>query len=488
MTSRIDPGVGPPPGSSSDAPWAPQIPADRIRGDIVDRSGGGLPPRPDPAFQHVDQLKAGDPKARARLVYRDVPIVTIQNSWTPHQIVGALRSHMYGLFEASGQLVDSILGDDRVQATLGSLISGLFGAEVRFRGSEVSRVKGSDAAKECLQAWQEAWPYFADGYAMPEMQAYAKLMGWMPGQLLWDTSEPVWKACLRPWHPRYTYYNWDTRKYIAIGLDGQLPIFAGDGKWVLHAPFGEYRGWIRGAVRAVAEPWAIRHYAIRDWAAFSEIHGFPIRKAIVPAASDPAERNAYEAAVSALGSQTTLLLPQGIDAKNGGTSYDLILEEATDTAWESFPGLRDHCDMAIVLALMFQNLTTEVKGGAFSATTAHMDIRQSGLKHDNTAWKHTIYQQYARAFALINFGDADLAPWTDWDVRAKDDYANNARQFQAFGTAVETLARGGLKFTDTNALIKFARETLGLEKLPDFTIGDPVSSSGGGFGGAGGGK
>jgi phage gp29-like protein len=484
--SRPDPGYGPPPGSSSDAPWAPAIPADQVRGTIDGRVGGAVVARDDPAFQPPsDPLKQSGTKARTALVYRDVPLVTIQNSWTPVQIVGALRSHMTGIFETSGQLVDSMLGDDRVTATLGSRISGLFGAEVRHKPATNKRVAGSQAAQECADAWAEWWPKFADGFALPEMHAYGIFMGFMPGQLIWDTTDTVWGPYLRPWHPRYTYYNWDIRKYIAISLDGQLPIFPGDGKWVLHAPYGEYRGWIRGAVRACAEPWAIRHYAIRDWAGFSEIHGFPIRKAIVPASSDPNERNLFQAQIAALGSNTSILVPEGIDAKAGGTRYDLELVEATDTAWESFPGLRDHCDMAIVLAIMFQNLTTEVKGGAFAATESHMDIRQGGIRNDNFAWKSTLYNQVIRPFAFLNFGDADLAPTSDWDVRARADYDANAKQFQAFGTAVEVLARGGVKFANTDALIRFARETLGLAKLPSFTIGDPVAASGGGGGGFG---
>jgi phage gp29-like protein len=482
-------GSGPPKGSSADSPFAgAPIPMQQQR-DVIDSRSGGFQGTilNDPAFQNpVDPLAQGDAKARARLVYRDIPLVTIQNSWTPKSVIAALQAHMSGIFETSAQMVDSMLGDDRVQATLGSRLSGLFGSEVRHRAATNKRVKGSRAAREVLDAWVEWWPQYWEGFALPEMHAYSIFMGWMPGQLLWDTSGDVWGPRLRPWHPRFTYYNWDIRRYVAITMDGTKPIYPGDGKWVLHAPFGQSRGWVRGAVRAVAEPWLIRHYAIRDWSGFSEIHGFPIRKAIVPASSQVEERNQFQASVAALGSNTSILLPEGMDAKNGGSSYDLQLLEATDTAWEAFPGLRDHCDMAIVLAIMFQNLTTEVKGGAFAAATSHMDIRQGGIRNDNEAWKSTNYSQVIRPFARFNFGDADLAPTTDFDVRARADYESNAKQFQAFGTAIEVLRRGGVKFKEPDAVRKFARQTFGLEQMPAFEMVDPVSSSGGGGGGFGG--
>jgi phage gp29-like protein len=305
-----------------------------------------------------------------------------------------------------------------------------------------------------------------------ECHAYAILMGFMPAQLVWDTSGDVWRPYLRPWHPRYTYYHWALRRYIALSLDGQLAITPGDGKWVLHAPYGEYRGWIRGAIRATAEPWLIRHFAYRDWARFSEVHGMPIRKAVVPAAAGEPDRDRYQAQLTNLGQETTIMVQKGVDGTN---DYDLELVEATDAAWQAFPGLIDRCDMSIVLALLFQNLTTEVRGGSFAATEAHMDIRQSGIQADESAWSCTVYNQIARPFAFLNFGDADLAPITNWDVSARQDYVENAKMWQQFGTGVEVLRRGGVEFSDTEALRQYAAERFGLHGLPSFTITDPVS-------------
>jgi phage gp29-like protein len=473
----VDSGSGPPAGSPSASPWAQQIPADQLQ-RVVDRDLGGAPRirRDDPAFQPpFDPLK-GTAVRDTRIVYRDLPLVNSTVDWTVDQMSAALRANMWGVFEAPGQLADAILGDDRVQATLGSRISGLFGREVRFRPADDSL-----AAKECLLAWERVWPAVAPAHVMTQLQAYSILMGWMPAQINWDTSAPVWCPYLYPWHPRYTYYHWNLRRYVALSQDGQLPIMAGNGKWLLHAPFGEYRGWVRGAIRAVAEPWLIRHWAIRDWARFSEVHGMPIKKAIVPASAEQGQRDAYEAALSQLATETTLMVTQGNDGTN---HYDFELVEAKDTAWESFPGLRDHCDMAIVLAIMFQNLTTEVKGGSFAATTAHMDIRQGGIQADNASWRWTLREQVARPFAWLNFGDPFLAPITDWDVTPREEYEHNAKQFLELGKGIQTLRVGGVKFVDTEQLRAFVAKKFGLDELPDFEMVDPVAS--GGMGGGGG--
>lgn len=467
MEAKADPGFGPPPGMTANGETGVLL------DDLAKVYGGTAKiDTNDPAFQNPKDPLDATSKQRAGLVFRDLPLISIQNTWSVDQARSALYAHMAGMFDQSAQLFDSILGDDRVMATLGSRISGLFGRETRFREAQ-----DSDAARECLAAWRAWWPRLSGDSAFAELHTYGIGMGFGPGQLVWDTSKPVWGPYLRPWSPRFTYFNWDTRKYHALSQDGEIPITPGDGKWVLHAPHGEYRGWIRGAIRALAEPWMLRHFAFRDMARFSEIHGLPTRVGKVPVVGDPGDRAAFEAALQNVGSNTAMILPQGVDGQDG-TGYDYELVEATDRAWETFPGLIDRCDMAIILAILFQNLTTEVKGGSFAATDSHMDIRQSGLQGDDAAWQNTIYNQIARPFAWLNFGDADLAPWTFRDVEPRADLEGNAKQFLQFGTAIEMLARGGVKFKDVEELRKFAAKKFGLDSLPDFEIGAPVAGGG----------
>lgn len=465
-------GGGPPKGSPSDTP-GPQMPLEEMANAWF---GQARITTDDPAFQPpADPLDSQTPKA-TRLVYRDLPLVTVQNNWEPPEVRRALQSHMEGIFEMSGQLLDSVLGDDRIQSTLGSRSAGLFGREVIFKPAN-----DSAAARECMDRWVEQWPHLATQASMQQLHATEILMGFSPGQVLWaNTPQVSYAPRLRPWHPRYTYYLWPARRYVAMSQDGNLLIVPGNGKWINHTRWGEYRGWVRGAIRAVAEPWLGRHFAFRDFFRYSEKHGMPLVKARVPASSSEADRDRFEDQLSRLGQETTVMVQGGV-TEGQGDEYDVSYVEATDPNWQSFPSLIDRCDMAIVLALLFQNLTTEVKGGSFAATTAHMDIRQNGIEADNEAWKLTIYEQIARPFAWLNFGDPDLAPWTCWDVTPKENLEHNAKQFQQFGTAVEVLRRGGIQFNDQDEVRKFARETFGLREIPEFSFKEPVS---GGLGGS----
>jgi len=425
----------------------------------------------DPAFALPVTTGPGT-KQRAGLVYRDVPLVTIQNTWSIPDVRGALYAHLTGVFYASGMLCDSMLGDDRVTATLNSRAAGWLGRETRSRPAN-----DSAAAKECHDAWMAWWPRLTGDSAIRETFDYGTLMGFGHDQLIWDTSQRGldYAPRLRPWHPVYTYYDWTLRRFMAIGQDATIPITPGDGKWVEYAPYGSYRGWIRGAIRPCAEPWLLRHYGFRDMARFGEVHGNPTRVGYVPMVGDPVERAAFEQALAALGADAAMMIPRGVDL-NDGLGYDYKLVEATSKAWEVHPAQIDRCDMAIVLALLMVNLTTQVEGGSYGAAKVQMDVRSQGSQLDNATWRRTIYEQIARPFAYLNFGDADLAPTTWWDVTGTSEYADNSRQFQAVGTAIQAMKQGGVGFKNTATAHVWISETFGLSNFPELELVEPAGA------------
>jgi hypothetical protein len=58
-------------------------------------------------------------RSQAGVIYRDIPLVTMATSWGVADVRAALEQLVQGLFDLPAQLCDSIVGDDRVQATMG---------------------------------------------------------------------------------------------------------------------------------------------------------------------------------------------------------------------------------------------------------------------------------------------------------------------------------------------------------------------------------
>ena len=386
-----------------------------------------------------DPLSISDPRSSARVVVRDLPLISsITGQWSLPLIKCALVDHMRGIFNLPADLADEVSGDDRVQATIGSRTGGLFSQPVKHKG-------GSD---RCRKAWRQVWPKLLPQSVASEIMTWAVLLGFCVCELLWDTSVFPWQPYLKVWHPKFIWYRIERREYWAITMDGIVPIVPGTGKWFLFTPHGQYRGWVRGVIRSIAEKWFIKGLAWRDWARFNERHGLPIIKAKVPAAGDINQKINFIAAMAQLGQESVIGLPQNVD----GTGYDAELLEARDRAWESFKGTIDRCDMSIVLPIMWQNLTTEVKEGSFAAAREHGDIRQNALEFDNATLSEHVYEQIARVFAFVNFGDPEEAPKSSWVITPREDYVTKADTFLKFAQSMQYLRQAGLKPTDVGQM------------------------------------
>jgi phage gp29-like protein len=411
-----------------------------------------------------------DKPADPAVIYRDIPAAYSQG-WDPSTMQGVLQAHLNGTFLGSALLWDSLLGDPRVQATLLARTQALFGRAARFKAGKGPK------ADECLAAWKERWPLIGKLSTLSEILRWQIGMGFQHSEIVWDTSGEIWTPYLKPWNAQFEWYHLISRTYIATTYDGLLPVTPGDGKWFESSPHGSYRAWLHGVVRSIAIPWLTRQYAIRDFARFCEIHGIPILKAFVPAMGDAQQKQRYQNSLRNMGSESVVMCPVNVD----GSKYDLELVEAKDTSWQAFSSMLNACDASIILPILGENLTTEIKdGGSYAAVKGHGDVKQSVLEGDNTTMGRDIYECVARPFAFYNFGDPDAAPYTDFDVGAIADVTKFAQALQAYAVACSDLARGGVEF-DPGALAA-AMNLPGIPNQPTPTFAGR-GSSGGGFGG-----
>ncbi len=420
------------------------------RGDMW---GGAFDPPRDP-------LANVNPRD-AMVYYRDVPLQSVACDWSINGIRSALIDHRIGLWAAPAQLCDSVFGDDRVQATLGSRTGGLFSQPlIHYRRGE-----GRKYSHRAHRAWAEAWPKICPQAVMSEIMRWAIVLGFAIVEIRWDTTVTPWMPYLKPWNPFFDQYRWDLRQHQLATLDGPVAAIPGQGKWLVFAPHGAYRGWIQGAIRAIAERWFLKQLSWRDWARFNERHGLPVITAKMPAAGDINQKRNFVGSLQRLGQEAVVGLPQNVD----GTGYEVGLLEAKDRSWESFPSLIDRCDRSMVLPILWQNLTTEVKEGSLAAARVHGDVRQNAIEFDNETLSEAIHDQVARPWALFNYGDPDVAPYSCWDVRPVEDFVAKVDVLQKFAQSMQQLRMAGLAPKHVRRLAaRFGLDTGELEKV------DPV--------------
>lgn len=438
----------PTPGSGAEASLVQRVPI-----------GEDVTPQPDPTLApgKVD-------KEPIRFVYRDIPIVAIQNSWTVDDARGALAAHMNGQFSGSTQLWESILGDPRVSAVLGSRMSAMFGRPYRVEPAD-----DSPLAKEIAEAWSLVMRAVWASSDLRMVHASGIGLGVGMAEVVWDTDGFPWTPRLRYWSTRFAYYNFAYRDYWVSTQDGVVTVEPGSGKWLIHAPYGLYRGWIMGAVRGIAEPWLLRHFSFRDAARFAEVHGSPWIVGEVPMAADPGQRAQFQADLSRLGANTSIMLGKGVTPEQ---SYGVSLIEAKDTAHPVFLALRDMCDMDITLAINRQNLTTQVTEGSQAAASVHGDVRNDVVIDDSTAWLETLHRDMAVPFATLNWGRPDLAPRTYLDASDKEDQARRAQSLANLGSAFNLLKLGNVQFLDPEEVRRWAQDQFGVS-LPSLKFASP---------------
>lgn len=444
---------------------------------IINTSLGDIEPlRGDPAFAPpADPLKEGGAKERlllqAGVVRRDIPMIVSATSLTITDVRRSIEDLAAGMFDAPSQVIDVLTGDSRVASGLASRVGGLLGREVAF---EVPRkLRDSSAAVECCTAFAENWGTIAPEAFLSELQMWAVMLGLGFGQQPWDLSGEYAIPHPQIWHPRYAWYHWTFRRVIANTLDGTIPIEGGDGTWIQHAPHGVYRGWMRGAMRPIA-PWMIaRNLALRDAARWSEANGMPMIKAIHPATADRNMVSKFVNSLSRRGGENTVGLPQNVDG-NGG-NFDVSALEFSGEGFEGFFKLIAACDQEITLTLLAQTLTSTVgpEGrGSYAAARVHADVRQALLEADARALERTIYLQIARPFALLNFGDPDLAPRAIWDITPYEDAKTKVETFAVLTQGINVLRQAGVQIEDIGALAKSFGLNLG--KISNITRGAEI--------------
>jgi len=335
--------------------------------------------------------------------YEDLP-VSIWQDWSIRTIRNAVQGHVLGNFQQSAILVDSMLADDRIQAAANGRIKGVTKCEWNFEPAK----GGKRQAKEI----QELWPEILTEEITEQILLWAIFMGFALCELIWEARDDLWVPRLKLWHPLYIYYRIDLRKYVVVTQDkGILEIDENDPKWFLYAPWGSYRGWIRGAVRSCSIPWVVRQFALRDWGRYSEVHGLPIKKLLIPAQAPAGDKARFFASIQRLGSESMFSLPQQTNKDGGpGVGFDVQLLEAKDQAWKSFPGLIAQCERSITLAIRGTNLTTEVDGGSFAAADAHRDEDSDYAIADRRKLAAAVSLRIIRPFCGFNYGNPKLAP------------------------------------------------------------------------------
>ena len=373
----------------------------------------------------------------------------VQPSWTVSGVSGALGEHERGSFANSAKLVDAMFRDDRLAAVVNTRLNALFGLPFALDPADES-----DAAIAAAEEATEDWPSWCPEAVLREAKRWQLFMGFAILQIIWERTAKRYTPTLKVWHPQFIYADEDRGVLVAETQSGpvDIPIGGGDAKWVVLGTTD--RPWMNGLVRPLAVPWLVAQWGLRDWARYSERHGMPIVKAMVPVVADDVDKDDFFEDVRTLSVETTVQLPVGIPGANGDPlNFDLDLVEATDDSWKGFQGLLSHVHDTYSIALTGNNLTTLIEGGSFAAAKTAEGILGQYVAADAEELSTELHNQKLVPWAEFNFAQgAAVAPWPKWDTSPPEDLKLKAETFGLFGKALTELKNGGAKPRDLVAM------------------------------------
>ena len=383
--------------------------------------------------------------------------------WSPATVRSAMALAEAGELRLAADLVQAMMGDDRVGGALGVRVRGLLGLPVSFEPASDRAL-----AKQAAELLDEAFWQMLPEDALYEVYAWAVMLGVGLGEIVWD--EEAGRPRLKPWHPRFLRWDWERRRF-ELEVEGRverLPVAPGDGKWVLILPYGEHRPWNHGLWRSIAFWWLLKQYAIQDWARFSEVHGSPIRAGKAKEGVDPKDRQAFAEDLANLARDTAIVLPEG---------FDLELVEAKSQSWETFRAEIERADTAMSIAILGQNLTTEVKGGSYAAAKVHEQVRRDLLAADAETLSTQLRPQFLEWWAEWELGEREAAPWPRWDAEPPTDRAERTQALQGLANALSVFLEAGVPVDVAALAEEFELPLTGEHRLIRLASGDRSSEA-----------
>lgn len=197
-----------------------------------------------------------------------------------------------------------------------------------------------------------------------------------------------------------------------------------------------------GVLRVVSWMYLFKNYDIKDWIAFCEVFGMPLRLGkYQPGASD-ADKSALMQALVMLGSDAAGIIPDG-------TTIDFVTTEKTSST-DLYERLARYCDEQISKAVLGQTLTSDSGGGSFAQSKTHNEVRHDLTVADCKALAATLRRDLLRPLVLFNFGEDTRIPYIRFDCEEAEDLAQTAN---ILGTLIE---KTGIKVPTSYIYKKFS--------------------------------
>jgi phage gp29-like protein len=242
--------------------------------------------------------------------------------------------------------------------------------------------------------------------------------GFALGEIIWEVAGG---------QARVSELRWIPQKKVTFDEDWRPRLLTAAASWQGVAPplwkviYHRYKarsGYATrsGVLRVVGWMYLLKNFALKDWAAFNEVFGMPLRLGKYDTTASPADRDALVQAIRNLGSDAA-----GVISK--ATEIEFVEATSRSGGVNPYQLMADFCNREMSKAVLGQTLTTDTAGstGTYAAAMVHAQVRRDLVEADAQALATTLREQLLRPLVGFNFGWDKPVPWFRFRFEEEED-------------------------------------------------------------------
>lgn len=221
-------------------------------------------------------------------------------------------------------------------------------------------------------------------------------------------NEIIWDRSGKQWYPeRYErrdqrFFQFDDQTFDELRLRDEADQVNGlplaPYKWVQHRPNIKSGITIRGGIaRLAVVAYMCKGYVLKDWLAFAEVFGMPLRIGKYGTAATKEQKAALLQAVTQIGIDAACIIPDGM-------LIDIEASATTSGGDKVFEGFAKYLDSQVEIGILGQSATTSGTPGKLGNEDEQGKVRKDILISDARQMSKTVRRDIIRPFVDLNFG------------------------------------------------------------------------------------